>query len=86
MPMPPSNPDHNFYGPSSRRPNVDEGEPGVAEEEVSAKSAGAISFAHYIVKWVSLFIVLFSHDSDSCFGSLELHNSLFAHTHAQSLP
>lgn len=84
--MPPSNPDHNFYGPSSRRPNVDEGEPGVAEEEVSAKSAGAISFAHYIVKWVSLFIVLFSHDSDSCVGSLELHNSLFAHTQAQSLP
>jgi hypothetical protein len=37
----------------SSRNNQDCGEPGVHEEVVQAKEAGAMSFAHYIVRWVS---------------------------------
>lgn len=53
MPMP--------YSPSPYdSSNQDNGEPGV-QEVFSAKSAGAMSFAHYIVKWVSVvyFIVFY---------------------------
>lgn len=48
MPMP--------YSPSPSN-YQDDGEPGV-DEVVAAKNAGAMSFAHYIVKWVSCLFLL----------------------------
>ena len=51
MPMP--------YPPSQYDIKQDDGEPGV-QEEFAAKNAGAMSFAHYIVKWVSFVYFLLS--------------------------
>lgn len=85
MPHPPIH-----HHPSSS--SYDDGEPGI-DESFSAKNAGAMSFAHYIVKWVSVewftIIVCSSPNChESCWFlssrlllSLSSRFSLFAHIH-----
>ena len=48
MPMPPQPAPYSYHN-SDNNPD----DPGVVEENFSAKEAGAQSFAHYIINWVS---------------------------------
>lgn len=51
MPQPPA-PSYHHHSQNDDSSS----EPGVEEENFSTKSAGAMSFAHYIVEWVSNFL------------------------------
>lgn len=68
-----------------------DGEPGV-EEVVASKNAGSMSFAHYIVRWVSgCLLSFFIHKShDSCWILSFVHSSpklvqLLSLTHTQTI-
>lgn len=81
MPQPPSPSRYN-----ERYQHASDSSDSGVDEVFSAKDAGAVSFAHYIVKWVSCLFLLSSdsHDSFMCSRSLllrKLFSLLYPHKH-----